>query len=104
MLDKIKQEAMKRGMKLMTNPKVMKLMADPRFMNAITRGFELKGRLESEIEGGMRCVASSLRLATQDELQTLKSTLRQMESTVRDLRSQLEEQGTAQGSGGNGTR
>jgi len=56
MLDKLKQEAMRQGMKLLSNPKVMKMMADPRLMNAISQGFAIKGRIQTEIETG--CVSS----------------------------------------------
>ena len=45
MLEKLKQEAMRQGMKLLSNPKVMKMMADPRLMNAISQGFAIKGRM-----------------------------------------------------------
>jgi polyhydroxyalkanoate synthesis regulator phasin len=89
MIDKLKQEAMRQGMKLMSNPKVMKLMADPRLMNAITQGFALKSRIQSEIDSRLRTMAVSLNLATKDDLQTLQRTVRQMETTVQDLRQKV---------------
>ncbi|MCC6747341.1 MAG: hypothetical protein IT371_06760 [Deltaproteobacteria bacterium] len=89
MMDKLKQEAMRRGMKLMTNPRVMKLMADPRFMNAISQGFALKGRIQSEIDARLRTVAGALHLATKDDVETLQRTVRQMESSMNSLEKKV---------------
>lgn len=89
MFDKLKQEAMRHGMKLMASPKVMKLMADPRFMNAISQGYALKGRIQSEIDSRLRSMATSLNLATKEDVENLQRILRQMESTVTDLRSKV---------------
>ncbi|MCA9669162.1 MAG: hypothetical protein KC503_26380 [Myxococcales bacterium] len=91
MIDKLKQEAMKQGMKLMQDPRFMKLMADPRLMQAITRGLTLKGEMQSAIDSRLRSLASTLKLATQEEVQTLKRTIRQMESQVSDLKKQVAE-------------
>ena len=85
MIDKLKQEAMRRGMKLLTNPKVMKLMADPRFMNAVTRGLEFKGRIQSEVDGRLRAMADMLNLATKEEVANMQQNLRQVEARFGDL-------------------
>ena len=89
MLDKLKQEAMRRGMKLMQNPKVMKLMADPRLMNALTQGFALKGRIQSEIDSRLRAMAVTLNLATKEDLETLQRTVKRMEHTVTDIKTKV---------------
>lgn len=86
MIDKLKQEAMKQGMKLISSPKVMKLMADPRFMNAITQGFALKSRIQSEVDTRLRAMAGALNLATREDLEELQRTLRRMESAVNEMR------------------
>jgi polyhydroxyalkanoate synthesis regulator phasin len=91
MIDKIRQEMMRRGMKLMTNPKVMKAMADPRVMSAITQGFALKGQIQSQIEGTLRQVAAALNLATKEDVENLRRTLSQVEDSVSDLERKLTE-------------
>jgi polyhydroxyalkanoate synthesis regulator phasin len=91
MIDKIRQEMMRRGMKLMTNPKVMKAMADPRVMSAITQGFALKGQIQSQIEGTLRQVAAVLNLATKEDVENLRRTLSQVEDSVSDLERKLGE-------------
>ncbi len=82
MFDKIKQEAMRRGIMLMSNPKVMKMMADPRVMNAISQGFAIKGRIQSEIEGRLRVLAQTLNLATKEDVDALRQTISRMEDSV----------------------
>ena len=85
MIDKIRQEMMRKGMQLITNPKVMKMMADPRVMNAITQGFALKGQIQSHVEGTMRSVASALNLATREDVENLRRSLAEMEDAVSNL-------------------
>lgn len=82
MIGKLKKEAMQRGMKLLTNPKVMKVMADPRFMNAIMKGMEIKGRLQSDLEGWVRSMAQSLNLATKDDLANIEQSVQRVEARV----------------------
>jgi polyhydroxyalkanoate synthesis regulator phasin len=85
MIDKLKQEAMRRGMMMLTNPKVMKMMADPRVMNAISQGFAFRGQVQSGIENTIRNVATSLNLATREDVDSLRRTLSQIESSVSSL-------------------
>ncbi len=87
MFSKFKQEAMRQGMKMLSSPKVMKFMADPRFMNAITKGMEFKGRLDSEIDGKLSTLAATLNLATKKEVESLQRTLRKVERRCRELES-----------------
>ena len=89
MLEKLKQEAMRQGMKLLSNPKVMKMMADPRLMNAISQGFALKGRIQSEVETRLRLVAGALNLATREDVESLRSTIDQMQQSVSHLERKL---------------
>ncbi len=89
MLDKIKGRAMQQGMKLLTNPRVMKLMADPRFMNALVKGLEFKGRFQSDVEARLRSVAETLNLATKDDVASLEQTLRQVEERYTDLEAKI---------------
>ena len=90
-MDKLKQEAMRQGMKLMSNPKVMKLMADPRFMTALTQGFALKGRIQSEIDCRLRAMATTLNLATKEDVREIKQSVRQVETVINALQDQVSE-------------
>lgn len=77
MLQKIKQQAMRQGMKLLSSPKVAQLMADPRLMSAIMKGLEVKARVQSEIDGRVRALAGSLSLATRSDLDDMAHSVRQ---------------------------
>ena len=86
MFEKIKQQAMHNGMKLLSNPKVAQMMADPRFLSAITRGLEIKGMVQSEIEGRFRAMAASLQIATRSDLSELAQSVKQdLRRDMRDL-------------------
>jgi hypothetical protein len=89
MIEKLKQEAMRQGMKLLSNPKVMKVMADPRFMNAIGQGFALRGRIQMTVEEKLRSFASMLNLVTRDEIEEIKRDLTHVENTVNDLENKI---------------
>ena len=89
MLEKLKKEAMRQGMKLMSNPKFMKMMADPRLMNAISQGFAIKGKIQSEIEGKLRHVAETLNLATREDVEHLRQSLDHVEDSVSDLEKKI---------------
>lgn len=90
MFDKLKREAMRQGMKLMSNPKVMKAMADPRLMNAISQGLAFKGKVQSGFENTMRQLIEVLNLATKEDLEYLKRSLAQMEDSVNDLERKID--------------
>jgi archaellum component FlaC len=91
MLKNVKKAAMSQAMKLMSNPKVGKLLSDPRVMNAITKGFEVHGQIRSSVEGKLRTLADSLNLVSKEELSNITSKLNQVESSVGDLVAKVEE-------------
>ncbi len=91
MLKKVKKAAMSQAMKLMSNPKVGKLLSDPRVMNAITKGFEVHGQIRNSVEGKLRTLADSLNLVSKEELSNITSKLNQVESSVGDLVAKVEE-------------
>lgn len=89
MLEKLKQEAMRKGMQMMTNPKVMKMMADPRVMNAISQGFAFRGQLQSSIENTIRNVAKTFNLATKEDVETMRRSITRVEDSVSTLENKI---------------
>lgn len=87
MIDKLKNKALKQGMKLMSNPTIMKWLGDPRFINAINRGFEIKNLIQNRIHDKLRFVAHKLNLATQKDINSLEQSIRQIESNVNSLKN-----------------
>lgn len=90
MLDQIKKAAINQAMKLMTNPKVGKLLSDPRFMNAISKGFEVHGQIRGQLEGRLRRLADSLNLVSKDELSNLDRKINQVKTGLDDLATKLD--------------
>ncbi len=103
MLDKLRQEALRRGMRLLSNPSVARALADPRLLGAITKGLEFKGRVEGGLERKLGNVATVLRLATRDDLtqleQTLEGTLRRVEQRCGAIERRIESTAPAAGRG-----
>ena len=90
MIDQIKKAAINQAMKLMTNPKVGKLLSDPRFMNAISKGFEVHGQIRGQVEGHLRRLADSLNLVSKEELSNLDRKINQVKTGLDDLATKLD--------------
>jgi hypothetical protein len=86
----LKKAAMQQAMKLMSSPTVMKLMQDPRFMQAMMGAFSLKGKVEAQLEETKTTIAKVLNLATREEVDSLKSTIRDLDSRLGTLRHENE--------------
>ncbi len=82
MIAKLKKEAMKQGMKMMSNPKFMQMMSDPRVMKAIGNFFTLRGRVQSEMDCRLRSMAETFNFATKDEVKDLKRNMSRVESAL----------------------
>ena len=91
MLEKLKKQALRQGMKLMSNPKFMRAMADPRIMKTISQGFAIRGRVQSELDDRVQAVAKFFNVATKEEVKELKRTIRQMEHLVDRLEREATE-------------
>jgi BMFP domain-containing protein YqiC len=90
MMKQIKKAALNQAMKLMSNPKVGKMLSDPRVMNAITKGFEVHGQIRNHVEGKLRSLANTLNLVSKDEFSNLRQKLSQVENSLGDLAAKME--------------
>jgi len=73
MMEKLKSTVMSHAMKVMTDPKVMKLLSNPKVSQAVMQGFLLKGRLDELWRERSVAIARRLNLATLEELDALKA-------------------------------
>lgn len=87
----LKKSLMKQGMKLMTDPRVMKLMQDPRVMKAVMAAMSVPGKVQSFGNEQVEKIAKAMALATEDEVDDLKRTVRSLEEEVSRLRREREE-------------
>lgn len=73
MMEKLKSTVMSHAMKVMTDPKVMKLLSNPKVSQAVMQGFLLKGKLDELWRDRSLALAKKLNLATQADMDALKA-------------------------------
>lgn len=85
MLNSFKDALVGQAMKLAGNPRVTKLMGDPRLMNAAMKAMSLGGAVKTNMDKAGRLAAGVFGLATQDEVANLRHTIQTLEDTVASL-------------------
>jgi hypothetical protein len=90
MLRDLKKAALNQAMKLMSSPTFAKVMSDPRVMGALTKAFELQGKVRGGLEESLRGLADHLNLATKDDVSALSQKLGEVETSVDELESRIE--------------
>jgi hypothetical protein len=86
-LKSIKDVVVGQAFKLAGNPKVSKLVSDPRLMNAAMKAISVGGSVKSGLDKAGRLAAGTFGLATHDEVVTLRSTIQHLEDQVMTLES-----------------
>lgn len=81
----IKDEMMKRGMQLMSDPRVQKLMQNPQFMKVMMQVVQVPGKVNTFTNEQSERLASSLRLATAKEVKELRRKVEKLEREVAAL-------------------
>jgi len=99
MLGAFKDMVVGRAMRLMSDPRLSRVMGDPRVLNAAMKAVSLGGSVKSELDRASRFAAGLLGLATQEEVSALRSTIQTLEDTVAILESRAGGAGVAQGGG-----
>lgn len=84
-LNSVKDAVFGQAVKLAGNPRLGKLVTDPRVMNAAMKAMSLGGQLKGELDRAGRVAAGVFGLATQDEVASLRSTIAGLEDTVSGL-------------------
>ena len=87
MLGAVKSVVFGQAMKWMNDPRVSRVVGDPRVMNAAMKAMSLGGTVKAEIDKAGRFAAGMLGLATQDEVTSLRATIQTLEDTVAILES-----------------
>jgi cell division FtsZ-interacting protein ZapD len=84
-MSSIKKSLMKQGMKLMTDPRVQKLMQDERVMKALMQMMNVPGKVQSFTNEQVERLAKAMSLATEDEVKDLKRQVRRLEEELARL-------------------
>ena len=66
----------------MEDPRVGKLMQDERVMKVATQAFQLRGKVQDEIDQRVEKVAKSLGLVTKNDVRDLKRTIKKLETEL----------------------
>jgi septal ring factor EnvC (AmiA/AmiB activator) len=85
----IKEFLKKRGMELMQDPKVTKLVQDERVMKVAMQAFQLRGKVQEQIDGNVEKVAKSLGLVTKNDVRELKRTIKKLETELKKTSAQV---------------
>jgi hypothetical protein len=86
-LSSLKDTLVGQAMKLAGNPRVTKMMGDPRLMNAAMKAMSLGGAVKTNMDKAGRLAAGVFGLATQEEVANLRQTIQTLEDTVASLES-----------------
>lgn len=81
----IKKTILKQGMKLMGDPRVVKLMQDERVMKALMQAMNVPGKVQSFGTEQVEKIAKAMSLATEDEVNDLKRQVRRLEEELARL-------------------
>jgi hypothetical protein len=87
----IKDEVRKKGLQLMSDPRVLKLMQNEQFMKAMMAVVQVPGKVNTFTTEQTERFASMMRLATAQEVKDMKRTVKNLEAEVSRLRKRLEE-------------
>lgn len=77
-----KKKVMEGGMRLMTHPRVMGLMSNPKVMNVVMKAFQLRSTAQAALDEKVKIIARMLNLATREDLRDLKAALQRMQDAL----------------------
>jgi hypothetical protein len=89
-MSSLKKTLVQQGMRLMTDPRVMKLMQDERVTKAMMTAMSVPGRAQSFAREQLESVAKAMALATEGEVKDLRRTVRKLEEDVARLRAEAQ--------------
>jgi hypothetical protein len=86
-MSSFKKTLMQKGMKLMSDPRILKLMQDERVMKAVMTAMSVPGRAQSLAREQMENVAKAMALATESEVKDLRRTVRKLEEEMSRMKA-----------------
>jgi cell division FtsZ-interacting protein ZapD len=85
-MSSFKKTLMQKGMKLMSDPRILKLMQDERVMKAVMTAMSVPGRAQSLAKEQLENIARSMALATESEVKDLRRTVRKLEEELSKMK------------------
>ena len=93
----LKSNLFKQGMRLMSDPRVVKLMQDERVMKAIMAAMSMPGKAQSFAREQLEHIAKAMALATEGEVRDLQRTVRKLEEELARIKAEQPASGTPGG-------
>ncbi len=84
----MKKALLKRGMKLMSDPRFMRLLQDERVMKAVMAAMSVPGKAQTFAKEQAENIAKAMALATEDEVKDLRRTVRKLEEDLARLKTE----------------
>ena len=85
---KIKDTLIEQGMKLLSNPNVVKFMQNERVMKVVMGAMSIPGKVTTFTEKTSETVAKTMSFATSREVRELKRAIRKLEQQVDHIKKQ----------------
>jgi hypothetical protein len=82
----LKKSLMEQGMKLLGDPRVVKLMQNEQFMKAMMTAISMPGKIDGFTKEHAERFAKRMSLATANEVRDLRRTIRALEEEIADLK------------------
>ena len=98
MLDAVKTRVVGQAMRLMSDPRVSRMLGDQRVMNVAMKAVGVGGSIKAELDRATRFAAGLLGFATQEEVSALRSTIQTLEDNLAIMESRAAHNG-ANGTG-----
>jgi hypothetical protein len=82
-----KKTLVQQGLKLLSSPRVIKLMQDERVMKTLMAAMSLPGKAQAFARDQVENVAKAMDLATEAEVRDLRRTVRKLEDEMAHLKA-----------------
>jgi len=82
----LKKSLMEQGMKLLGDPRVVKLMQNEQFMKAMMTAISMPGKIDCFTKEHAEKFAKRMSLATAEEVRDLKRTIRSLEDQIAEIK------------------
>ena len=86
----IKKTLATQGMKLMSDPRVLKMMQDERFMKVMMAAMAVPGKVQTFTDEQKDSFSKSMGLATERDVKDLQRSIRALEREITDLKKAAE--------------
>jgi hypothetical protein len=86
-MSSLKKTLLEQGMKLMSDPRVLRLMQDERVMKAVMAAMSVPGRAQTFARDQAENIAKAMALATEGEVKDLQRTVRRLEEELASVKA-----------------